>query len=140
MNILVYYVTKAPVQNMNRGDIMEFKENLPIYIQIINYIKKDMVVGAIEPGQKLPSTRELSKSLKVNPNTIQRAYRELEGQGLVYTRRGSGTFATEDEEMVKNLKKDIAKDLVGNFLKEMRSLNFNKVNIKEMIDNYIEED
>lgn len=125
---------------MKRGDIMEFKENLPIYIQIINYIKKDMVVGDIEPGEKLPSTRELSKTLTVNPNTIQRAYRELEGQSLVYTRRGSGTFATEDEEMIKNLKKDIANDLVGNFLKEMGSLNFNKADIKEMIDNYIEED
>lgn len=113
---------------------MNFKDNLPIYIQIMNYIKKEMVIGKIKEGDKLPSVRELSTTLTVNPNTIQRAYTELEREGLVFTQRGMGTFATEDIEKIESLKKDMAKSLVDNFLIDMQSLNFTKEEIKKLID------
>ncbi|OLS03099.1 GntR family transcriptional regulator [Tissierella creatinophila] len=113
---------------------MNFKDNLPIYIQIMNYIKKEMVIRKIKEGDKLPSVRELSTTLTVNPNTIQRAYTELEREGLVFTQRGMGTFATEDIEKIESLKKDMAKSLVDNFLIDMQSLNFSKEEIKKLID------
>lgn len=113
---------------------MNFKDNLPIYIQIMNYIKKEMVIKKIKEGEKLPSVRELSTTLTVNPNTIQRAYTELEREDLVFTQRGMGTFATEDIEKIESLKKDMAKSLVDNFLAEMKSLNFTKEEIKNLID------
>lgn len=119
---------------------MKFKDNLPIYIQIMNYIKKDIVTAKIRAGEKLPSVREYSTTLTVNPNTIQRAYNELEREGFVFTQRGMGTFVTEDMEKVTTLIEDMAKNIVSNFLTEMRSLNFGKDDIKDLIDKYIKED
>ena len=116
---------------------MDFKDNLPIYIQIMNYIKKEMVIKRIKEGEKLPSVRELSTTLTVNPNTIQRAYAELERESLVFTQRGMGTFATEDIEKIKSLKKEMAKSLVKNFLIEMHSLDFTKEEIKNLIDEFV---
>ncbi len=117
---------------------MKFKDNLPIYIQIMNYIKKEIVLKKIREGEKLPSVRELSTDLTVNPNTIQRAYTELEREGLVFTQRGMGTFATEDIEKIRTLKNQMAKNLVKNFLMEMKSLDFSEEEIKAIIDNFIE--
>ncbi len=68
---------------------MEFNDNLPIYIQIMNLIKSSIASGEIRGGgDKLPSVREFSKELKVNPNTIQRSYQELERENIVFTQRG----------------------------------------------------
>lgn len=119
---------------------MKFKDNLPIYIQIMRYIKKDIVTAKLKAGEKLPSVREYSTILTVNPNTIQRAYTELEREGFVFTQRGMGTFVTEDMDKIKSLTKDMAKNLVSSFLKEMFSLNFNKDEIKNFIDLYAKED
>lgn len=119
---------------------MNFKDNLPIYIQIMNYIKKEIVLKEIKEGEKLPSVRELSSSLRVNPNTIQRAYAELERESLVFSQRGMGTFATEEVEKIENLKHDMAKDLVDNFLIEMKSLNYTREEIKALIDEFVREE
>jgi len=95
---------------------LKFDENLPIYIQIMDYIKKKVIIGEIKEGGKLPSVRELSNELKVNPNTISRVYQELEREGLTYTQRGMGTFITEDQDTLLNLKKTMAKEIVSKFI------------------------
>ncbi len=134
----VYYITKALI---NMGGVnMDFKDNLPIYIQIMNYIKKEIVTKRIKEGERLPSARELSTTLTVNPNTIGRSYAELEREGLIFTQRGMGTFATEDIKLIQGLKNDMADNLVSNFLKEMRSLDFTNSEIKEIIEKSIKED
>lgn len=119
---------------------MDFKDNLPIYIQIMNLIKSKMVSEAISGGDKLPSVREFSKELKVNPNTIQRAYQELEREELVYTQRGMGTFVTEDVEIIRRLKKNMATNVVNNFLMEMKKLGFNSNEIIQIISEWVEEE
>ncbi|NLY76627.1 MAG: GntR family transcriptional regulator [Tissierellia bacterium] len=117
---------------------MDFNNNLPIYIQIMNLIKSRIISGNISGGDKLPSVRDLSKELRVNPNTIQRAYQELEREGLVFTQRGMGTFATEDMEIIKNLKKTIATDLVDKFFIEMKKLGFTSHEVKEIVSEWME--
>jgi len=117
---------------------MEFSENLPIYIQIMNLIKGKMVSGEISGGDKLPSVRELSKELKVNPNTIQRAYQELEREELVFTQRGMGTFATEDINTIKTLKKTMATELVDRFFIDMGKLGFSSDEVKSLILDWIQ--
>ncbi len=117
---------------------MDFNENLPIYMQIMNLIKSKMAAGEINGGDKLPSVRELSKELKVNPNTIQRAYQELEREELVFTQRGMGTFVTEDIEVIKNLRKNMATDLVNRFFMEMKKLGFNSTEVKNIVLDWIE--
>ncbi|KYH35539.1 HTH-type transcriptional repressor YtrA [Clostridium tepidiprofundi DSM 19306] len=114
---------------------IEFNNIEPIYIQIVNYIKGQIASNKIKGGDKLPSVRELSLKIKVNPNTIQRAYAELEREGLTYTQRGMGKFVTKDENAIKSLKIDMGKDILSNFIKEMKHLGFDKNEILEMISN-----
>lgn len=83
----------------------------PIYVQIVDEIRRALVVGAIEPHDPLPSVRELAGELRVNPNTVQQAYRELERDGLAYVRRGRGTFVAErdvDHDERRRLRRQVA--------------------------------
>lgn len=115
---------------------MNFNDKEPIYIQIMNLLIKRMVSGELKGGDKLPSVRELSQELKVNPNTIQRSYQELEREGVVYSQRGMGTFVNQDMSVVSELKKTMAAELVKHFIGEMKALNFTK---KEIVDIVISE-
>ena len=119
---------------------MDFKDNLPIYIQIMNLIKGKIVSREINGGDKLPSVRELSKELKVNPNTIQRTYQELEREELVFTQRGMGTYVTEDKEKVRNLKKGMATNIINNFIMEMKKLGFESDEIVQIISEWIDKE
>ena len=112
---------------------MEFDNNLPIYIQIMNYLKKQIISGQLKEGDKLYSVRELSSKLKVNPNTIQRSYQELEREELVYTQRGLGTFVTEDKDVILKLKKEMASQIVKDFLIEMKELGYSADDIIELV-------
>lgn len=118
------------------GEKMEFNSNLPIYIQIMNLIKTKIASGELNGGDKLPSVREFSKEMKVNPNTIQRVYQELEREKLVFTQRGMGTFVTEDTDIIKNLKKDRAAELINQFFLDMGSLGFRIDAIKKMVSEW----
>lgn len=119
---------------------LKFDENLPIYIQIMDYIKKKIIIGEIKEGGKLPSVRELSNELKVNPNTISRVYQELEREGLTYTQRGMGTFITEDQEILFNLKKTMAKEIVSKFIYQIKELHLSKDEILGLIGEEMKEE
>ena len=108
-----------------------FSDNIPIYIQIMNIIKLDIVVKKLNPGDKLPSVREMSVTFRVNPNTIQRVYQELERDGITYTQRGMGTFIKEDNVMTDKLKREMAEDIINKFVDGMTKLGFSA---KEIVD------
>ena len=112
---------------------MNFNDNLPIYIQIMNLLTKRIISGELKVGEKLPSVRELSTELKVNPNTIQRSYQELEREGVVYTQRGMGTFVSEDRKVLKELKHNRASSIIMHFIEDMNSLGFSKDEIIEFV-------
>jgi GntR family transcriptional regulator len=103
---------------------IEFNDKAPIYLQIMDLIKMDIVIGKLKAKDKLPSVREMAMNLKVNPNTLQRSYQELERLGIVYTQRGMGTFVGEEKDMVDDLKKEMAKEVIDSFILRMRSLGF----------------
>lgn len=103
---------------------IEFNDKSPIYLQIMDLIKMDIVTGKLKAKDKLPSVREMATNLNVNPNTLQRSYQELERLGIVYTQRGMGTFVGEDENMVNDLKKEMAKEVIDSFILRMKSLGF----------------
>lgn len=92
---------------------VDVRSRVPIYEQIINSIKQMSISGVLLPDEKLPSVRELAKDMTINPNTIQKAYQELERQGIIYIKRGQGTFINPDikaknkEEKMANLKETI---------------------------------
>lgn len=118
---------------------MEFNTEIPIYMQVIRDIKKQIVRKKFLPGDKLPSSRELAVLYKVNPNTAARIYKELESEGYCYTKRGLGTFITEDESMQKELRKEMAQSLLDGFLEEMKDLGFEKEEIISQIKMFNEE-
>ncbi len=76
------------------------------------------------PGEKIPAVRELASELQVNPNTIQRTFQELEREGIAETRRGTGRFVTMNEEKITELRKEMAKELLDNFINGMNNLGF----------------
>lgn len=98
----------------------------PIFIQIIERIQTDIISGVYKPGDKLPSVRELAQEASVNPNTMQKALSELERTGLVYSQRTSGRFITEDTAMIENLKSELAKEIIEQFLDKMKKLGIQK--------------
>lgn len=136
---LVYYLTIALIQR-DWSDRMEYNTASPIYLQVINELKKRMVKGELKPGEKMPSNRELAVLFKVNQNTAARIYREMESMGLCYTKRGIGTFVSEEDDMISGLKKEMAEELVRNFMQEMEDLGFQKGDIIDRIADYKEEE
>ncbi len=110
----------------------------PIFIQILERIRMNIISGKYQPGEKLPSVRELAAEAAVNPNTMQRAFAELERAGLVYSRRTSGRFITEDQEMIERLKTDIAKEKIKVFLESMQQLGYGKEQILLLMQQLME--
>ncbi len=99
----------------------QFDPAIPIYRQIMDEISGQIISGKLKAGGQLPSVRELAQTFQVNPNTIARAYRELEREGIVFTRRGQGTFVSEEEGIFVTLKRERA-----SFFREMSSLGFSR--------------
>ena len=110
-----------------------FNNSVPIYLQIVSEIKKQIVSGKLIPGERIPSVRELALTYKVNPNTMQKALIEVEENGLIKTERTNGKFVTEDENIINKIKNDYADNLTQNYLSEMISLGITKQEIKERI-------
>lgn len=110
-----------------------FNNSVPIYLQIVSEIKKQIVSGKLVSGERIPSVRELALTYKVNPNTMQKALIELEENGLIKTERTNGKFVTEDENIINKIKNDYADNLTQNYLSEMISLGITKQEIKERI-------
>ncbi|MBA2873751.1 GntR family transcriptional regulator [Thermaerobacillus caldiproteolyticus] len=102
----------------------EFDATKPIYMQIMEKVNKKIVRNEWKAGDKLPSVREMAVQTGVNPNTIQRTYSELERMGIVETRRGQGTFVTENEEVIKRLREQLKQEIMSDFVRNMKELGF----------------
>ncbi len=110
--------------NKHPADKWNLTSDRPVFIQIMEKLKLDIVTRNYLPGDKLPSVRDLAGEAAVNPNTMQRAFSELEREGLVYTQRTNGRFITEDLNLIDQLKQQMALDAISGFLKSMRQLGF----------------
>lgn len=103
-----------------------FDNNTPIYIQISNKIRVDILSGKYKHGDKLPSVREFATTLKVNPNTIQKSLLDLENEGLIYTDRTNGKFIIDDQKLINKEKKIVANEIINNYFKDMKDIGFNE--------------
>ena len=99
-----------------------FDNERPIYVQLVEKIRMEIVSGKLKSGERLPSVRELALIAKVNPNTMQKALTELENEGLIYTERTNGKFVTENAKLIDNIKKKLAKEKLNNYLKDMEDI------------------
>ncbi|QAY65225.1 GntR family transcriptional regulator [Paenibacillus protaetiae] len=111
----------------------QFDNHLPIYMQIMDLIKKDIISGQLMPGDKIPSVRELAAELQINPNTIQRALQELEREEIVESKRGMGRYVTGDQAKITGLKKEKAGELLSRFVQGMQELGFHGADIVSIV-------
>ena len=109
----------------------------PIYVQLVDKIQMQIISGHYLPGGKLPSVRELAAEAAVNPNTMQKAFAELERSGLILTQRTNGRTVTEDAKMIKDIREELAKNQIIVFLENMKKLGFTQEEIISIIENNI---
>ncbi len=114
---------------------MEFKNHIPIYSQIVDVIKLDFVTGTLKPGDKLDSVRDYALKLKVNPNTVQKAYQEIERLGLAESKRGLGTFMTEDPKVRHEVLEELAVGHTSEYINNMRGLGYTPNEILMLLKN-----
>lgn len=105
----------------------------PIYLQLMERIQRDIIAGVYQPGDKLPSVRDLALEAAVNPNTMQKALSELERSGFVYSQRTSGRFITEDTEMLTQMKKELATEHIQEFFQKMEQLGFSRAELLTLV-------
>jgi GntR family transcriptional regulator len=112
----------------------------PLYEQILNQIRSAIVRGEIGLGEKIPSVRELAQGLHINPNTVMRAYQELERDGLTEKRRGQGTFVTSSSKRVEAFRMEVAKEQIHTFIEQMKNLGLTWENVRAYIDQLLDDD
>lgn len=115
---------------------MEFNNNIPIYLQVMEKIKQDIVSKKLNLGDKMPSSRDFANELGINFNTVARVYKEMEMEEILFTKRGLGTFITENPEKIDRLRYEMAEKLIKMFTSGMHQIGYTK---KDMIK-FIEED
>ena len=112
----------------------------PIYAQLVEKIQMQIVSGFYHPGDRLPSVRDLAQEASVNPNTMQKAFTELERCGLIITKRSSGRIVTEDTGMIKNIQLELATENIKAFLANMKQLGYTENEIVTLIEKITKED
>ena len=95
----------------------------PVYIQVMRYFKEKIATGELEPGEEIPSRRQLAQQMKINPNTVQRAYKEMEEQDLIYTEGNLPSRITKDETVLKAVREELVLEAVHTFISSVRSIN-----------------
>jgi len=117
---------------------IDFSSGVPIYRQIMEQVGLAIAVRTLKPGDRLPSIRQLALELKVNPNTIVKAYSELEHDRVIETRRGMGTYVLEQTEKVANaMKRNQMIKLIEQLLRESTQLGFSREEIKSVFDDVV---
>jgi len=116
---------------------LNYRDAKPIYEQIKEGLRKLVFSNALDAGDKLPSVRELASQLAINPNTIQRAYRELENEGYIYTLVGKGTFVAENGNIDNTREKELLQEF-DELVTELLYLEVPKEKLKERIDTVAE--
>ena len=106
----------------------------PLYAQLVGQLQRMIVTGVYPAGSRLPSVRELAAEAAVNPNTMQRALVKLEEDGLIFTQRTIGRYVTEEQEKIMETKKEMAEQLIFQFMEDMSHLGYTKEQTMTMIN------
>jgi GntR family transcriptional regulator len=118
---------------------IDFRSGLPIYTQIVNQVQTQIVNGTLKPGDQLPTVRALAEDLRVNFNTVARAYRLLDEERIISTQQGRGTYITEipPPKVSEKLRKEMLEALAESYISEAMRLEFSKSEIKVMVSDQI---
>ena len=114
--------------------MIQFDKRLPVYEQIIDYVKKQIVSGEWELGRELPSRREFASQLQVNPNTVQRAFREMEEMGLISTGNNVMSRVTDNPELIGQLKQEMLQEAIQIFADSIYPLHVSNKEVMEQLE------
>lgn len=112
---------------------LDYQSRLPIYVQIVNEIERYVMLGILKPHDQIPAIRELASTLGVNPNTVKRAYKEMEEKGLITTFSTKGTFISDNISFLTDKKIKDLFDGIKNNIRELQKLGLEDNNIKDEI-------
>ncbi len=120
---------------------IDFESGVPIYVQLVDRIKQMVASSQLQPGEQLPTMRQLATDLRINYNTVGRAYTILDQEGLISTQQGRGTFITWrlDEEQIQELRMDKLRSMLGHLLQEAFALGYNEKEIEEIFQEKLDE-
>ena len=115
--------------NVNKRD--------PVYVQVMRYFKEQIATGQLAPGEEIASRREIANQLKINPNTAQRAYKEMEELGLIFTEGNMPSRITMDETILKDVREELVLEAVSEFIHSIQSINVSLEEAMELVkENY----
>ncbi|ASN07237.1 GntR family transcriptional regulator [Virgibacillus necropolis] len=109
---------------------VNFNNRDPVYLQVVRSFKEQIAIGQLAPGEEIPSRRELANQIKINPNTAQRAYKEMEEQGLIHTERNHPSKITSDAKILGKVREELLEQAVDDFVASVQSIN---VPIEELL-------
>ena len=118
----------------------KFDNNIPIYIQISNIIKLQIVTKQLKSGDKLPTVRDLAETAGVNPNTVQRALSDLEVEGFVYSVRTTGRFVTDNVDLIQRTRVELAQNELETFVSNMLNLGFEESELVAQLEGFLKGD
>lgn len=110
---------------------VSFNNRDPIYLQVVRYFKAEIAAGRLAAGEVIPSRRELAALLKINPNTVQRSYKEMEEQGLIITEGNSLSCITRDEGILKSIRQELINDAIDTFMASLRGMD---ISVEELLE------
>ena len=119
---------------------MDFTDRIPIYVQVQDAIIKKIILGDYEPGDKIPSIKDLAKDFKINANTVSKSLTDLEAQGILETRRGMGTYIVEDKEMIEETVDKYIESRVSDIIREFEMLGIDKQRLIELVKEKTDDD
>lgn len=118
---------------------MEFDKRSPIYEQLKQYYKQVIVAGEYQPGEKLPSRREIAQEFKINPNTVQRALKELEEEEIIVSEPNVPSTVTMNEAVINKLKRTMLDEAMTQFYESIQPLGINSEEVMTYLEEYISE-
>lgn len=124
--------------NMISFEYFEMENGIPIYLQILLYIKRGIVAGTIKDNDELPSRRVLSALLGVNPNTVQKAYRMLEEEGYIQSRSGAKSYMVLSEEKIEATRRQLIEEEARSLVERFHMMGLNKEEVLSLVEKYWE--
>lgn len=118
---------------------MEYIENIPIYLQIKDYLEEKIITESYSLGEQMPSVRQLALELAVNSNTVQKALKVMIEEGVIITLRGKGNFVTENAAIVEELKNQIVSETFDSTYDKLHLLKMNNQEITNSFSNYVKQ-
>lgn len=117
---------------------MKFQDNIPIYLQIEDNLYQEIALGHLKPGDQLPSVRQLAVQQTANVNTVQRALRQMNERGIIFTKRGQGNFVTTNKKLLAQTKQKLVTEQLAKFVASMRDLGLSYAEIEAALADYLQ--